>query len=188
MSKRKWSFEVTKKSDAMDLEEQIFESDDPAEIASSLKKSAERSHRRKAEPFRSAMAMLTFYINRAGKNLSSRRRSVLERAKGRLREAFGKDIDVAKAVIEEGTDDHGRKLRRHVGHHVADALPGGGYLSAGHIVLEINEHDGPARRGHGSCIVERIEFLDFAFDAVGSPALRFPRPMRWASALRSPSS
>lgn len=91
MSKKKWSAEVTDNSDAMDLEEHIFKSDDPAEIASSLKRSAERSHRRKAEPFRPAMPMLTFYINRAGGNLSGRRRSVLEKAKVQLRKAFGKD-------------------------------------------------------------------------------------------------
>ncbi len=90
-SRRKWSHEVTEHSDALDLEEGIFESDDPHEIALSLKHSAERSDRRKAEPFRSAMSMLTFYINRAGDNLSKWRRDVLERAKDELRKAFGRE-------------------------------------------------------------------------------------------------
>ena len=71
---RKWSAEVTEHSDAMDLEEHIFESDDARKIAASLKRSAEHSDRRKAEPFQSAMSMLNFYINRAGKNLPAGRR------------------------------------------------------------------------------------------------------------------
>src|SRR3982751_6687130 len=87
-SAKKWSQEVTEHSDALDLEEHIFESDDPHEIAMSLKRSAERSHRRKAGPYQSAMSMLTFYINRAGKNLTKKRLDVLERAKDELREAF----------------------------------------------------------------------------------------------------
>jgi hypothetical protein len=77
-------------SDALDLERGIFKDDDPKKIARSLKRSAERSHRRKADPFRSAMSMLTFYINRAGHNLGARRRRVLERAKDELRAAFGR--------------------------------------------------------------------------------------------------
>jgi hypothetical protein len=88
---RKWSGEVTQHSDALDLEEDIFKSDDPKHIAASLKRSAERSRRRKAEPFRSAMSMLTFYINRAGDNLPESRRKVLEKAKNALREEFGRD-------------------------------------------------------------------------------------------------
>ena len=87
----KWSAEVTEHSDALDLEEGIFESDDPHEIALSLKRSAEHSHRRKSEPYRSAMSMLTFYINRAGDNLPKTRRAVLERAKDELRKAFGRE-------------------------------------------------------------------------------------------------
>ncbi|HWK65862.1 MAG TPA: DUF3175 domain-containing protein [Rhizobiaceae bacterium] len=90
-SKEKWSSEVTKHSDALALESHIFESDDPRKIARSLKRSAEESHKRKAEPFRSAMSMLTFYINRAGKNLPAGRKKVLEQAKGELRELFGRD-------------------------------------------------------------------------------------------------
>jgi hypothetical protein len=88
---RKWSAEVTKHSDAPDLEPDVFESKNPKEIARSLKKSAEHSQRRKAGPFRSAMSMLTFYINRAGKNLSSSQRNVLEVAKNELRVAFGRE-------------------------------------------------------------------------------------------------
>jgi hypothetical protein len=82
---------VTEHSDALDLKAHIFESTSPKTIASSLKRSAEHSHRRKSEPYRSAMSMLTFYINRAGKNLSARQRHILEAAKGELRKAFGRD-------------------------------------------------------------------------------------------------
>lgn len=87
----KWSAEVTEHSDALELEAHVFEKDDPKEIAASLKRSADRSRKRKAEPFRSAMSMLTFYINRAGKNLPERRRKVLEDAKQELRRAYGRD-------------------------------------------------------------------------------------------------
>lgn len=89
--KKKWSAEVTEHSDAMDLEDHVFESDDARKIAASLKRSAEHSHRRKAEPFLSAMSMLNFYINRAGKNLPAARRQVLENAKDELRVAFGRE-------------------------------------------------------------------------------------------------
>ena len=82
---RKWSQEVTESSNALDLEERVFTKDDPAEIARSLKRSAERSKRRKAEPYRSAMSMLTFYINRAGKDLDKKQKQVLEDAKDELR-------------------------------------------------------------------------------------------------------
>ena len=85
---QRWSAEVTEHSDALDLEEHVFESDDPAHIAASLKRSAEASHRRKAEPFQSAMSMLTFYINRAGKNLPAARKRKLDAAKDELREQF----------------------------------------------------------------------------------------------------
>jgi hypothetical protein len=89
-AKRKWSAEVTEHSDALDLEEHIFESRDPKKIAASLKRSAEHSDRRKAEPFQSAMSMLNFYINRAGKNLPAKQKKVLEDAKDELRAAFGR--------------------------------------------------------------------------------------------------
>ena len=92
-SKEKWSAEVTEHSDALDLEPNIFESDDPKEIARSLKRSAEKSERRKSEPYRSAMSMLTFYINRAGKNLPAERKKVLEQAKDELRYPYGRDTD-----------------------------------------------------------------------------------------------
>jgi len=78
-------------SDALDLESGVFTKRTPREIALSLKRSAESSRRRKAEPFRSAMSMLNFHINRAGKNLSPERRRVLDRAKEELRLAFGRD-------------------------------------------------------------------------------------------------
>ena len=90
-TKQKWSADVTEHSDAMDLQDHIFKSDDPREIAASIKRSAEHSHRRKAEPFQSAMSMLTFYINRAGDNLGEKEREVLEQAKLELRKAFGRD-------------------------------------------------------------------------------------------------
>ncbi|MGX9177201.1 DUF3175 domain-containing protein [Mesorhizobium sp. BHbdii] len=88
--KRKWSAEVTEHSDALDLEEHVFESHDPKKIAASLKRSAEHSDRRKAEPFQSAMSMLNFYINRAGKNLPAKQKKVLEEAKDELRAVFGR--------------------------------------------------------------------------------------------------
>lgn len=86
-----WSDNVTKHSNAMTLERDVFTLDDPAEIAASLKRSAERSRRRKSEPYRSAMSMLTFYINRAGSKLSGERRDVLEQAKDELRKLYGRD-------------------------------------------------------------------------------------------------
>ena len=87
---QRWSQGVTETSDALDLMPHIFESASPRAIAQSLKRSAEQSTRRKSSPYRSAMSMLTFYINRAGKTLSQSRRSILERAKGELRKAFGR--------------------------------------------------------------------------------------------------
>jgi hypothetical protein len=91
MSKTKrWSHRVTKTSHALDLDSGVFSRKQPAEIAQSLKRSAERSKHRKSSPFRSAMSMLNFYINRAGKNLSREQRNRLEAAKGHLRRLFGK--------------------------------------------------------------------------------------------------
>ncbi|MFO1159355.1 MAG: DUF3175 domain-containing protein [Reyranellaceae bacterium] len=89
-TRKKWSGEVTEHSDALDLERDVFEKS-PQAIAKSLKRSAERSHRRKSSPYRSAMSMLTFYINRAGNNLSAARRKKLETAKAKLRAAFGRE-------------------------------------------------------------------------------------------------
>jgi len=87
---RRWSARVTQRSDALDLEGKIFKSRDPHRIALSLKRSAERSKRRKGTPYQSAMSMLTFYINRAGKGLPARDKRLLERAKGELRAVFGR--------------------------------------------------------------------------------------------------
>jgi Protein of unknown function (DUF3175) len=86
----RWSAEVTKHSDALDLDADVFRRKDPHLIALSLKRSAERSKRRKATPYQSAMSMLNFYINRAGKNLSQNQKRILERAKDELREAFAR--------------------------------------------------------------------------------------------------
>ncbi len=88
--KRKWSQDVTEHSDALDLEKDVFKSRSAKNVAHSLKRSAEQSQRRKSSPFRSAMSMLTFYLNRAGKNLPERRKETLEQAKDELRKAFGK--------------------------------------------------------------------------------------------------
>jgi hypothetical protein len=87
---RYWSGQVTRESDALDLRKGVFKLGDPKAIAVSLKRSAERSHRRKADPYRSALSMLIFYINRAGKNLSAVRKRKLERAKAELKRLFGK--------------------------------------------------------------------------------------------------
>lgn len=87
---RYWSRKVTSESNALDLDAGVFTLDDPREIARSLKHSAESSKRRKSSPFRSAMSMLTFFINRAGSGLGEERRRVLEAAKVELRKEFGK--------------------------------------------------------------------------------------------------
>ncbi|HLI64957.1 MAG TPA: DUF3175 domain-containing protein [Caulobacteraceae bacterium] len=89
-TRKTWSQVVTEHSDALDLKEGVFELDDPKAIAASLKGSAEHSRRRKASPFQSAMSMLTFYINRAGKNLPESKRKTLEKAKRELRSQFGR--------------------------------------------------------------------------------------------------
>jgi len=91
--KKKWSKRVTEKSDALDLERDVFKSKDPEKIARSLKRSAEKSKRRKAKPFQSAMSMLNFYINRAGKSLTATEKRPLEKAKDELRKLFGKKED-----------------------------------------------------------------------------------------------
>jgi hypothetical protein len=90
-SKRKWSGKVTRESTALDLENSVFKKKNPKAIARSLKRSAEHSHRRKSSPYRSAMSMLTFYINRGGKNLSKTDKKRLERAKDELRHEFRRD-------------------------------------------------------------------------------------------------
>jgi len=88
---RRWSQRVTRDGDALDLERGVFTRGSPRAIALSLKRSALASRRRKANPFRSALSMLTFYVNRAGRTLSAARRRKLERAKGELRAVFGKE-------------------------------------------------------------------------------------------------
>jgi hypothetical protein len=88
--KKRWSQRVTETSDALTLDKGVFSRDDPAGIARSLKRSALRSRRRKTDAFRSAMSMLTFYVNRAGKQLPKRRLAKLEAAKDELRALFGR--------------------------------------------------------------------------------------------------
>ncbi len=85
---RRWSQRVTETSNALDLDSGVFKKKSPHDIALSLKRSAERSRRRKADPFRSAMSMLTFYINRAGKSLPPSRRRILDKAKDELRQLY----------------------------------------------------------------------------------------------------
>jgi phosphoenolpyruvate carboxylase len=87
---RRWSAEVTQRSDALDLEPDVFKSKDPRRIALSLKRSAEQSTRRKGTPYQSAMSILNFYINRAGKNLPQKRKRILEKAKEELRDIFSR--------------------------------------------------------------------------------------------------
>jgi hypothetical protein len=88
---RRWSQRVTRESDALDLKQGVFALKDPKKIAASLKRSAERSRRRKAGAYRSALSMLTFYINRAGKQLPKLQRDRLQRAKAELKRAFGRE-------------------------------------------------------------------------------------------------
>ena len=87
---KKWSQEVTQHSNALDLEKGVFTWDDPRKIARSLKKSAEASARRKAGPYQSAVSMLNFYINRAGKNLDENQKKILDQARQELRKLFKK--------------------------------------------------------------------------------------------------
>ena len=98
MARKRWSQRVTERSNALDLDPGVFTRTDPRSIARSLKRSAERSRRRKADPFRSAMSMLTFYINRAGKSLSVARRRRLEAAKGELRKLYGRSPRSRRAL------------------------------------------------------------------------------------------
>lgn len=90
-SPKRWSQRVTRESDALDLKQGVFKLTNPKKIAASLKRSAERSSRRKAGAYRSALSMLTFYINRAGKTLPKTQRDRLQRAKTELKHQFGKD-------------------------------------------------------------------------------------------------
>ncbi|HEY1747864.1 MAG TPA: DUF3175 domain-containing protein [Xanthobacteraceae bacterium] len=88
---RYWSGRVTRESNTLDLDKGVFSSNNPTAIAASLKRSAERSRRRKSTPYRSALSMLVFYINRAGKNLPASRRRKLQRAKTELKRQFGRE-------------------------------------------------------------------------------------------------
>jgi hypothetical protein len=90
-ARKRWSQRVTQESDALDLKRGVFTLRDPKRIAASLKRSAELSSRRKASAYRSALSMLTFYVNRAGKTLPKAQRSRLERAKDELRKQFGRE-------------------------------------------------------------------------------------------------
>jgi hypothetical protein len=90
-SSRRWSQRVTRESDALDLKKGVFQLTSAKKIAASLKRSAERSARRKTGAYRSALSMLTFYINRAGRNLPKTQRTRLERAKLELKHQFGRD-------------------------------------------------------------------------------------------------
>jgi|SRR5205814_5721607 len=88
---KRWSARVTKHSNALDLQPKVFRLSNPHQVALSLKRSAERSQRRKGTPYQSAMSMLNFYINRAGKNLPKNQRRILEKAKDELRDVFGRN-------------------------------------------------------------------------------------------------
>lgn len=99
---KRWSQRVSESSNALDLEPGVFVLKSPRRIALSLKRSALRSRRRKADPFRSAMSMLNFYINRAGRNLSSTDRARLEKTKRELRKVFGKDERLHKRARSDG--------------------------------------------------------------------------------------
>jgi hypothetical protein len=103
---RRWSQRVTRESDALDLTKGVFTWKDPKRIAASLKRSAQRSQRRKADAFRSALSMLTFYLNRGGKNLPATRRRTLMRAKDELRRQFG------RAPARKQTRSHRRTRSR----------------------------------------------------------------------------
>ena len=89
-SARRWSQRATQTSNALDLDRGVFKWSNPKRIANSLKHSAEASHRRKASPFQSAMSMLNFYINRAGRGLPAKQKRVLNQTKAELRKAFGR--------------------------------------------------------------------------------------------------
>ena len=99
--KKRWSQKVTETSDAMTLDEGVFSGSDPRRMARSIKRSAEKSHRRKSSPYRSAMSMITFFLNRGGKGLNATRRKVIETAKDELRQLYGKTV--SKKVVTEKT-------------------------------------------------------------------------------------
>ncbi len=102
-----WSQHINETSNALDLEAGIFALTDSREIAQSLKKSADDSRRRKSEPFRSAMSMLTFYINRAGRHLQAEQRKCLEEAKDELRELYGRQRQNPRHTKRSSKKDKG---------------------------------------------------------------------------------
>lgn len=108
----KWSADATEHSDALDLEEGVFTRDDPKSIARSLMRSAQRSDRRQSSPYRSAMSMLTFYINRAGSNLPKDREKVLEQAKDELRQLHAEE-EAGRKRHRKGESDHGHARSHH---------------------------------------------------------------------------
>jgi Protein of unknown function (DUF3175) len=110
--KKRWSRQVTETSDALTLAEGVFTRRSPLSIARSLKRSADRSKRRKSEPYRSAMSMLTFYINRAGRNMPATRRRTLEAAKGELRRLYGRERPAQRTTRQGATRAAQRKRRR----------------------------------------------------------------------------
>lgn len=91
VAKKRWSGAVTQHSNALDLKRDVFKTKDPKKIARSLKRSAEQSNRKKSGPYQSAMSMLNFYINRAGKNLTGKEKQPLEQAKDELRKLFHRE-------------------------------------------------------------------------------------------------
>jgi uncharacterized protein DUF3175 len=118
-SSRRWSARVTRESDALDLEREVFKKKDAKSIARSLKRSAERSTRRHSAPLRSAMSMLTFYINRAGKNLSASRLKILNDAKEELRKLYGRpatSATVAKKKSKSAAKKTSRRRRKRKTH------------------------------------------------------------------------
>jgi hypothetical protein len=116
----RWSQRVTRESNALDLDAGVFTWDDPRAIAQSLKDSAERSARRKADPFRSAMSMLTFYVNRAGRQLPAERRACLEAAKEELRALFDRP---RKRATPAGEDAEPRVKRARSPAHARRSRP-----------------------------------------------------------------
>ena len=88
---KKWSKAVTEHSNAMDIEKDVFKQKDPKKIAESVKQSAEKSKRKKSGPFQSAMSMINFYENRAGKNLGAGQKKVLDKSKDELRKLYGRE-------------------------------------------------------------------------------------------------
>src|SRR5262245_53312981 len=98
--RKKWSQHVTDTSDAMTLDQGVFAGNDPRAMARSIKRSADRSHRRKSSPYRSAMSMITFYLNRGGKSLSESRRRVIEAAKQELRKLYDKSATSKQAATK----------------------------------------------------------------------------------------